>query len=171
MNPDSAVGIKTEVRAGYKPGTAKTHKRTVSRSCSELGTRCRFVSGNYSIHRSPAADKGQRPIGFAVEGLCPALYVTSNCGIQDEHNALSGSKAGASRARKPWRYSVLRPGRDNSRLFRRNGWGVSYAVLSPDDVHGERDHRADIAESRRQDQRVSGLGEFTELGQIIVRDP
>jgi hypothetical protein len=44
--------------------------------------RCRFVCRNYSIHRSSVADKEQRPIGFAVEGLCPALYVTSNCGIR-----------------------------------------------------------------------------------------
>ena len=47
------------------------------------------------MHRSPAADKGHRPIGFAVEGLRPAPYATCNCGIRVQAARRNRLKTGA----------------------------------------------------------------------------
>jgi hypothetical protein len=42
------------------------------------------------MHRSRLAAKGQRSVGFAVEGLRQAFYATSNCGIRLYAEAYAG---------------------------------------------------------------------------------
>ena len=82
FNLDSAGEIETAVRTRCKPGTTKTQKQTVSRSSLALGPLLRFISRDYTMHRSRVTAKGLRLIVFAVWGLRLALYATSNRGIR-----------------------------------------------------------------------------------------
>ena len=44
------------------------------------------------------------------------------------------------------------------------------ASLLPDDVHGQRNHRADVAERRRKNHRIAFVCQFAELGQVVLGD-